>query len=83
MEPRGIGRDRMSCCPTAVQATVNVYSGSVAMYVCVCACGNMCVCVCVCVCAYKDKGYKKNSNYLHWLYLAFSDKAHYVEKYYK
>ena len=67
MEPRGVGRDRMSCCPTAVQATVYVYSGSVAMYVCVCACvrvcvcacvrvaicacGNMCVCVCACVCA--------------------------------
>ena len=74
MEPRGIGRDRMSCCPTAVQANVYVY---MAMYVCVCVCVHACMHVC------KDKGYKKNSNYLHWLYLAFSDKAHYVEKYYK
>ena len=59
--------------------------------ICVCVwqyvCVRVCVCVCVCVhaCMHvcKDKGYKKNSNYLHWLYLAFSDKAHYVEKYYK
>ena len=57
------------------------------MYVCVCACVRVAICVCACVraCVHvcKDKGYKKNSNYLHWLYLAFSDKAHYVEKYYK
>ena len=53
MEPRGVGRDRMSCCPTAVQATVYVYSGSVAMYVCVCACVRVCVCACGNMCVWQ------------------------------